>query len=366
MNKKTKVLFLGKNPPPYYGVSVWFDQLQRAQWPEEFEMLWFHNGIHTDISTLGKVGLGASFKHIRLHFRFLRFLIRHKPDIIIIPISQSFVGFVKDSVYILISALFRGKTLVILHGSNIKNWLNQSHRLVRSYFRFAMKRCFGAIVLSEKLKYIFLEYFPSDRIYSVPNGLNFNKQFPKTHAINTPVLCYLGNLYMSKGVEDILNALVLVAQKKVDYRMNFIGGWGDEATKKFCLQLVEKHKLNVEFVGIKTGDEKYEILSNSDVFLFTPNKPEGLPYVVIEALALGLPVIATNQGAITDAVDHNVNGFIVESGNPESIANAVIKLIQDTQLRNTMAVNSKRIFKEYFTEKRMVDKFAEIFKRVYT
>ena len=56
MNERVKILILGKMPPPYYGVSVWFEQLQKGKWPDDYQMLWFDTGIHKNISTIGNIG----------------------------------------------------------------------------------------------------------------------------------------------------------------------------------------------------------------------------------------------------------------------------------------------------------------------
>ena len=364
MGKKIIVLFLGKNPPPYYGVSIWFEQLQAAQWPADYEILWFHNGIHKSITTIGTTGILSFYRHICLHFKYLLFLLKHKPGIIVIPISQSFVGYVKDSVYILLSCLFKGKTLVMLHGSNLKTWLSTSHHLIRAYFRITLKSCSGAIVLSEKLKYIFEDYFPTEKIFAVPNGLNFDLPLQKESKNKTPVLCYLGNLYISKGVEDIIQSLILLSRAGIDYKMIFIGGWGDNETRVVCEKLVKENNLNVEFVGVKTGKEKYAVLNLSDIFIFTPNKPEGLPYVILEAMALGLPIISTNQGAITDAVIHNRNGYIVESGKVDSIYQGIRDLIKEPHLRNTMGSNSRILYEKYFTAEKMIEDFVKTFQSI--
>lgn len=364
MEKKIKVLFLGKNPPPYYGVSIWFEQLQAAQWPANYEMLWFHTGIHTSIATLGKTGLIPLFRHISLHFSFFFFLWKHKPDIIVIPISQSLVGYVKDSIFILLSSLFKGKTLVMLHGSNFKTWVSQSGSTTQRFVKFTLNRCFGAIVLGEKLKYIFAEYFSMDKIFVAPNGVEVKTQKATIEKNDVPVLCNLGNLIPAKGVFDILNALCILEKDKIKYKMNFIGGWPEKEIEESCKKIAKDNHLNAEFLGVKTGLEKQAILRNADVFIFTPNKPEGLPYVIIEAMANGLPVIVTDQGAITEAVSDGINGFIVESKNSLEIAEKASFLIHNPDRRQQMGKKSFEIYNQKFTSKKMAENFQKIFSYV--
>jgi len=365
MNERVKILILGKMPPPYYGVSVWFEQLQKGEWPDHFQMLWYDTGIHKDISTIGNIGALSVFKHMMLHLKFFLLLFREKPDLVLVPVSQSKFGIIKDSVYIILARLFKAKVLVMLHGSNLKTYLKSSTKLFNRYFNFIMAQCYGAIVLSDRLKYIFSDYFDSSRIFSVPNGIDINlSQLEQKTSNSSPVVCYLGNLLLSKGIEDILNALVFLKNQQVDFKALFIGGWGDQQTEEKCKQIVADNELNVQFTGVKTGIEKYQLLKNSDIFLFTPNKPEGLPYVVLEAMSVGLPIIATDQGSITDAVVDSENGFIVESGNAESIVQAISKLLHKRDLIPLMGEKSKRIYKNKFTKNHMISRFVSTFETV--
>jgi len=365
MNERVKILILGKMPPPYYGVSVWFEQLQKGKWPDDYQMLWFDTGIHKNISTIGNIGFLSLFKHMVLHIKFFLFLFREKPDIVLVPVSQSKFGIIKDSVYIFFARLFKAKVLVMLHGSNLKSYLKSSSKLFNRYFKLVMAQCYGAIVLSDRLKYIFSDYFDSSRIFSVPNGIDVNTtELNKKSNNETPIVCYLGNLYLSKGIEDILNALVILKDQKLAFKALFIGGWGDQQTKEKCKQIVADNELNVQFTGVKTGIEKYQLLKNSDLFLFTPNKPEGLPYVILEAMSMGLPIISTDQGGIIDAVIDSDNGFIVESGDSESISNAISKLLQDKKLFYTMGKRSKQIYNDKFTISHMIDQFVLTFDTV--
>ena len=89
--------------------------------------------------------------------------------------------------------------------------------------------------------------------------------------------------------------------------------------------------------------------------------PEGHPWVIVEAMAAGLPIISTDQGAITESVVDGVNGFIVEKRNPTAIAEKIITLIDDTHLRHKMGKASRIFYEEKFTEKHLVENFKTCF-----
>jgi glycosyltransferase involved in cell wall biosynthesis len=112
------------------------------------------------------------------------------------------------------------------------------------------------------------------------------------------------------------------------------------------------------------GDKKYQLLSNSDIFIFPPKEPEGHPYVIVEAMAAGLPIISTDKGAITESVKEGINGFIIEPGKPVQIAEKIAFLLEHPDIRLAMAGESRRLYEENFTEEKMVNKLHDIFNAV--
>jgi glycosyltransferase involved in cell wall biosynthesis len=109
---------------------------------------------------------------------------------------------------------------------------------------------------------------------------------------------------------------------------------------------------------------KMELLSKADIFVFPPREPEGHPWVIIEAMAAGLPIISTDQGAITESVLDGVNGFIAAPNNPEQIAEKITMLVNDEEMRRRMGKESRRFYEENFTEDIMVERLAKVFYKV--
>ncbi|PLW98391.1 MAG: hypothetical protein C0591_04515, partial [Marinilabiliales bacterium] len=112
------------------------------------------------------------------------------------------------------------------------------------------------------------------------------------------------------------------------------------------------------------GDEKLQQFSQADVFVFPPRAPEGHPLVLVEAMAAGLPIIATDQGAITESVIDRKNGFIVESGQPKQIANKMLWFMENAIERMEMGKQSRSFYESNFTEKNMIDNFKNCFQKL--
>jgi glycosyltransferase involved in cell wall biosynthesis len=330
---------------------------------DDFNLIHFDTKLSREIPEIGKFSLHKLYDLPLQYIRFFYCILNQSPALVIVPISQSTTGFIKDSIFILAANIFKKKILLQLRGSNIKNWLKNSGKLINKYFSFVMHNADSVIVLGNKLRKLFDEYFPANRIFVVPNGGDYI--FPaRVKAENNLVITYLANLQPSKGITDLVDAIDLLKTKiNENIKVNVIGNWSDKATKNYCISKALNAKLPINFLPSVDKAEKLNYLINSDIFVFPPKEPEGHPWVIVEAMAAGLPIISTDQGAITESVIDGVNGFIVESNNPKQIAKKLELLIEMPELRERMGKESRRLYEANFTEEKMVVNLKEtIFK----
>lgn len=362
---KKKLLITGKMPPPYMGPSVAFKILINSELRNIYHLIPFNVQVNQTLDTLGKWSPGKVFSNIRLYTDFYQKVRKEKPDLVLIPISQSTIGFIKDSIFILICTLSGIRVVLQLRGSNFRTWLSGCSTPVKWYIRFILKKTEGVIVLGEKLKYLFSGLVPDHRIFVVPNGADIH--FPVQSAKNNPVpeILYLANLQGSKGIDDVISAVAILHQKHPGtFKMKVAGAWREESVKASCLDQVNKGHLPVEFAGPVSGEEKFRILSEADIFVFTPREPEGHPWVIVEAMAASLPVIATDKGAISESISDGINGFIVSDRSPDQIAEKLLLLINDPNLRKQMGERNRLDYEAKYTEGRMVDNFRNVFDRL--
>lgn len=359
-----KVVMLGKLPPPYMGPAIATKILLDSKLSERFELLHVDTNVHESLDTVGVWKFSKVWKNLSVYGQFASVLWRETPDLVLIPISQATLGFVKDSVFILLSMLFRRKTLIQLRGSNIQNWLAGTSATVRAYVEAVLRTTDGVVVLGHNLRHLFADYFPEDRIFVVPNGANYHISRREAWSGQVNVL-YLANLQPAKGIEDVVRGVKLLKERGVNsFVLNVVGAWRDAETREACLQIVKEHALPVVFHGPAYDADKFKFMAQADVFVFTPREPEGHPWVVVEALASGLPIIATDQGAIIESVQDGINGFIVASRSPWQIADRMQQLIEHPELRCRQGGASRKHYEENFTEEKMVERLSAAFYRV--
>lgn len=364
MNKR-KILIVGKLPPPYMGPSIAFSILINSKLKEYFDLSWFDVKLNKSLTTMGQWSFGKLYNAINLYIGFSKQLKKCQPEIALIPISQSTPGFIKDAIFILICKLFDVEVLVQLRGSNFLNWVKKSSYLNQSFVKWVLKKTLGVVVLGEKLRYLFTDYYPEDRIFVVPNGGDIVFPAKVVHPDNKLYILYLANLQRSKGIEDVMQAIKIVNENRPgSVHLTVAGGWREQEVKNYCTKLTDEFTLPVTFAGPVSGDDKLRLLSQADLFVFTPREPEGHPWSVIEAMAAGIPVITTDRGAITESIAHGINGFIVESHQPKAIAQRVEQLLNNPDLRNTMGNMNRNDYLKKYTENVMIEKYRLVFDRL--
>ncbi len=357
---KPKVLLLGKLPPPYMGPSVATQILLSSSLKDRVVLHHVNTNVHETMDTLGTWNTDKVWANLNIYRQFVRSIRATSPDIVVVPISQTTLGFVKDSIFLIASRLFRIPVLVQLRGSNLQNWLASAPSPVRWYVTKVLRSSHGAIVLGERLRYLFHGLVPEDRIFVVPNGANYLLPESRNGRASRPphvnVLC-LTNLQEAKGIYDVIEGVHLALRHGTkNFHLDMVGAWDNPETERRCKGYVAKHRLPVTFHPPAVGDEKFRLLAGADVFIFTPRQPEGHPWVIVEALAAGLPIISTDRGAIADCVLDGHNGFIVDGAHPEQIEQKLSLLVSDVKLRDRFGRASRQLYLEKFTEEKMVER----------
>jgi glycosyltransferase involved in cell wall biosynthesis len=360
---KQKMLLLGKLPPPYMGPSIATEILLKSGLKNNFELIHLDTKINHKISSFGTWSFGKFFRNLSIYFKMISLTRKTKPDIVLVPISQTTTGFLKDSLFILIAKFFDRKVVLQLRGSNFKTWVSNSSFLNKWYVKYILKKTQGIIVLGNNLRHLFTDYYPDDKIFAVPNGGYYS--FPEKNKTEELKILYLSNLLASKGIEDVFKAVEIISKKgDIKFSVDVIGEWYNEEDKKRCLTIKASNHLPINVHLSKGLDEKFQYLANADIFVFPPREPEGHPWCIVEAMAAGLPIISTDMGAIIESVIDGENGFIVEPKHPEQIAEKLELLMKNEALRKKMGMAGRELYLANFTEAKMVEKLTATFNNI--
>ena len=230
----------------------------------------------------------------------------------------------------------------------------------RIYGPIALRFSDSVVVQTERMRIDLLEGLHSKRIACppidiaskiqvVPNGVEIRRR----RDFEGEKLLYVGRLTRKKGVEYLISAMKLV--RDVDL---LVVGDGPDRDRLERMAL----GLRVEFVGQIAPDRIYQYLMQAKI-LILPSLYEGMPNVILEAMAVGVPVIATRVGGIPDLVKDGETGLLVEPGSVDELTQGIKKLIEDDDLRKKLANNSFEEAKKY-TWGRVVEEFENLIERI--
>lgn len=233
-----------------------------------------------------------------------------------------------------------------------------------TYRRLAHK----VVTVSEYVKqYLISEGIPEEKVTAIPTGVDLNKFNPEK-AINrlrqkleigpdTRIIGTVSIFRKKKGHHIILEAVPLILQKFPNVLFFFAG---DGPHQDYIVKKINEMGLQDKVFMLGIRSDIPDILKFIDIFVL-PTLQEALGTSFIEAMAMGKPVVGTDVGGVNEVIKHGVNGYLIKPDDPSSLAEAVIKLLDDTETSSKMAVNGRKIVEEKFTTEIMCRKMFNLY-----
>lgn len=212
------------------------------------------------------------------------------------------------------------------------------------------------------------------KTFLIPHGLEDMRKFVKNNkklsdnSDNIEIL-FVGRLEYRKGIDIIFECIPYICKKynNVIFRFcgdNTINMPNSETTyKDYFLSKYNEFSERVIFEGYISDEEIIDRYSNCDIFI-APSRFESFGLIFLEAMIFSKPVIGTNIGGIPEVVENGVSGILIENENSEDLKNALIKLIENKDIRESMGKNGRRIYEEKFTAEIMANKFIDYYKNI--
>jgi glycosyltransferase involved in cell wall biosynthesis len=350
-------------PPPVNGATNANKYLfQSVLLREQFNCRYINSGLAKRSDDFGTVRLGKFFNYFKAVFKLLITLLFKKNNLVYITIAPVGPAFLKDSLFVFISKLFRKKTIIHLHGKGIDKKA-RSGKFWKIYYRLLFKNT-HVICLSEKLiKDITFVY--DKQPFIVPNGIPVvDYDRIKVSTPVKPIVLYLSNLYIRKGVLDFVNSIEKLKKTDTNFEAWIVGNSTVELSiDELKKEIVSKNLQDlIEVKGPKYGKEKYEILKQASVLVFPTAWPnEAFPIVNLEAMNAGLPIISTPEGGIPDQIIDGLNGFLVPKDDHSQIAEKINTLLSDSNLYKNMAENNRKKFHKFYTLESFEKNIAHVF-----
>lgn len=364
-DSKKRVLLLIKTPPPITGATLMNQQVYESKLiRKNFDVRAITISYAKSVSDLGKISFKKLKVFLKIVFNLNKELMFKRPDVVYFQLSPIGYVFYRDLIYITLIKIFRVKILFHLHGKGIKQMAENS--LNYYCYRFSFRNS-DIICLSDLLKYDIKNVFDG-QIHIVNNGIPEmdksklkNNQSIKDETIK---ILFLSNLIKSKGILDFINALEILNKKSVLFNAIIVGGEGD-ISKKELHEILKKYHLEeiVEYLGPKYDEAKQEVYSMCDILVF-PTKNDTWGNVILEAMQFAIPVVTTKEGSIPEIIDNGVNGFIVDKGAPNQIAERIEFLIKNTDKRINMGIAARDKYLKNYTISIFEANLSSVFHKV--
>jgi glycosyltransferase involved in cell wall biosynthesis len=358
------VVIIGPLPPPVHGVTVAIRRVLDSGLRDRFRLVHLDTSDHRDPSTIGSTDFWNCWYALKSYVMLFLHCLRYRPSVVYVPISQSWVGYFRDSFYFAIARIFSPARVVVhLHGGHFGRFYETGSRLTKRYVDATMRLVSRAIVLGDVFTPIFARWLPKERIDIVPNGTDCVPADVKgklgRRDFGIVNVTYLSSLMRTKGIVEFVRAAVLCVEEMPELRFHIAGEWWNEdptVREDTLACIMERHRDRIRFLGLVTGEAKDRLFVSTDLFVLPTYYPfEGQPTVLLEAMAAGCPVISTPHAAIPETVADGVTGILVPPRSPERLAEAILSLARDPEKARAMGFAAYRRYLERYTSEKSND-----------
>ena len=258
--------------------------------------------------------------------------------------------------------------VVTVHGGDIFT----ANRMIAAVNRFVLKRCTFCTPVSRPIERRVRDLYAGVRSEVISMGVDLNQFNPHRRSEDLrnrlggdPLLLFVGRIAEKKGLPFLLRAMPRILSCFAKARLVIIGSGPDE---RLVDREIERQKLHdsVTRIGRVGQGDLPPYMASPSLFIMPSvvaesGDTEGLPVVLMEALASGVPVVASDVGGVADLIRHGETGLLVEQRNSEDLAEKCIRMLQDETLRRTTVENARTLIENDFSWPGVAERFERVF-----
>ncbi|WP_148572962.1 glycosyltransferase family 4 protein [Nocardioides caldifontis] len=351
----SRVLLVGKGAPDRGGIPTFLEELRTGEVGRRHEVT-FLNVAHTGAPQGGQVTIGNLTRTLRDVLAVWRMARDH--DVVHVNSAVAPAVTVARAGLLALAARLRGAAVVMhVHGGNISTWLGS--RRNELLLKAAMAPVHRVVAVWTVGYVALVGALGSDRVRLVENGVDLHRFTPSTGHHRPPRLLYVGLLTPRKGVLDLLSASSTLRDEGLEHELWLLGGTPDEGPAA-AEPVLAAARDNARLLGTRPPEEMPAVYTGADVFCL-PSWWEAMPMSVLEAMASGLPVVASDVGDVARLVEDGHTGFVVAPQAPEQLAVALRKVLSDADRARAMGAAGRRRVEERYSAARVADAICEVY-----
>lgn len=255
------------------------------------------------------------------------------------------------------------KAIVHIHGASYLVFYDGLSQKKKKQVVDFLQSADMVIALSDDWKKRFEKVFGITNVYSLNNGID-TEEFEKAECDvekNKNTFAFMGRLGERKGAYDLVNAVELAVKDNSDIKVIMAG---DGEIEKIKHEIKSKNlEKNIDVIGWIGFEEKINLLKKSATVVL-PSYNEGLPMTILEGMAAGKAIISTIVGAIPEVVKED-NGILIEAGQVDALAKALLECSSNTEIIKKMSINNKMKIDEEFSMKIMHKKLLSYYELLF-
>ncbi|HJV64111.1 MAG TPA: glycosyltransferase family 4 protein [Geomonas sp.] len=363
-----KILLVSPLPPPASGIATWTDiVLSGAGKLENFQLLHLDTAVRwrsTNDVALWKRLTGGTMQALRDVCRVCAVILKEKPAVIHLCTSGK-LAIPKDILILFLSKVLQAKSVYHYHRGDLHHILARGgveHRLMQA----ALARA-NTVILLDKVSHAAIKVAsPGIETFQVPNPIDL-ECFPKPRLNGfgkkgaKVKVAFVGWVIPTKGVTELVTACSML--DGLDVELSLIGNVMSAYQKELATLASRRNNGDwIKFYGMMGHEDAVHALNSADIFVL-PSYTEGFPNVVLEAMALGKPIIATRVGAIPEMLGEGSAepcGLLVDPKDWEGLRGALLELIQDPSKAHVYGSRALKKVISTYAKNMIVERYASI------
>jgi len=281
-------------------------------------------------------------------------------DLVHISYSLNPPSIVRDFFYGMFTRLFGKKLIVHVHGGKYLTQRPASpllNAMIRGLLGFARR----VIVLSDREEQLLESNYGKYTISVLQNCVEFPAGIQRGENTGGNLrLLFFGRIHESKGIWDICESMQILAQQKKDILLEVYGKGPEQDGFIAACSKVMGDKFR--YRGVVSGNEKWKVLASYDVLLLPSRYGEGLPMAMLEAMAVGLVVVVTDDASVTTVIEDGQNGIVVPKNDPQSLAEKISFLADNRAFLHSLGENARQTIASRFTKEKYLYNLDAIYK----
>jgi len=353
--RRPRLLLVSPLPPPAGGVATWTQRILGSGLTERYDI----RVLNTNTGRTTDQQQGVDGRKLRLAMRlaarYARILTTWRPDVVHINTSALFPLFALDSGFLLSARAAGCSTILHLRGSTLKHVVGTRAAALTGA---VMRRAHAVFLLNEG-ELARARQLGVRRAHQVCNFVQYRDAPPRPRKEGAKLL-YVGWIMREKGIFELIEALGGLP----DVHVTMLGRFVHDSEPDIRAAVDRAGVADqIEFVGEVPLDEVWQHYDRANIFVL-PSYIEGFPNTLLEAMIAALPVVATDVGAIPEAVVDGTTGLLVPARDAVALRGAIKKLSESEGLRRKMGQAGYQRALDCFEMERVVQDIADHYDRL--